>query len=422
MGETRKIQGPLNRLCGRVQVPTSKSLTNRALIAAAVAGGGEILDPLDCEDTRLLAHALAQAGWQISWRPGRIEVEARQATLSVARCDLGNSGTGSRLLLSLLATTDGSFIVDGTSRLRERPMGPLIDALAELGADIQSEAGCLPVHINGRRLRGGELTLRPQVSSQFVTSLVMAAPLMEAGLDLRLAGEVPSRPYLELTIDVVEHFGGGLEVTESGARWHVSARALTPSSLKIEGDWSAAAFFLCAAGVVESDVEVVGVNLASRQGDRAVCGILAEAGVEISQSETGVRATGPARSGLQVDLSNTPDLFPALAALAGTLPFPSVFGGLEHLKHKESDRLAVMVENLGALGAHMESKGQRLTFQAPIKSQAKLRRGVTAAADHRIAMAMAIAAIAGGPLEIDDATCVQKSFPGFWKEWQRLIE
>ncbi|MCP4901328.1 MAG: 3-phosphoshikimate 1-carboxyvinyltransferase [bacterium] len=422
MSEGRVANGPVQRIDGRVEVPASKSLTNRALIAAAVAGGGEIQNPLDCEDTRLLAQALSQAGWPVSWNRERIQVGKRHGRFETVRCDLGNSGTGSRLLLGLLAATDGSFVVDGTPRLRERPMAPLIDALRELGAEIRSDDGFLPVSVKGCRLEGGELSLRPQVSSQFVTSLVMAAPLMRQGLNLTLEGEVPSRPYLELTLDVLEHFGNRPEVSADGSRWRVSPAPLVPSRLVVEGDWSAAAFFLCAAGLVASNIEVIGVDLESRQGDRAVCDILCAAGVEVVTSESGVRAVGPAQRSIHADLTHTPDLFPALVALAATLPWVSVFRGLDHLKHKESDRLTVMVNNLGSLGGDFEREGHLLRVIRPIDTRAESKRNVTAAADHRIAMAMALAASVAGPLLLDDPQCVQKSFPGFWDVWQPLLD
>lgn len=421
MAQARTLAGPIDRIEGRVRVPTSKSLSNRALIAAAVAEGAEILDPLDCEDTRLLANALERSGWPLEWSSDRILVGNRKPSNEDVLCDLGNSGTGSRLVLSLLATTTGTFVVDGTPRLRERPMVPLIEALGKLGASIESDGGYLPVRVEGKALNGGQVSLRPEVSSQFVTSLVMAAPLMKNGLDLRLEGEVPSRPYLDLTVDVLEHFGNRPEVSEGGARWRVAGSGLRPSTYRVEGDWSAAAFFLCAAGMRDSIIEIEGLSLGSNQGDRALCEILQDAGVEISDTDTGVRVVGPTRRGLDADLTDTPDLFPALAALAGSIDHRSMFRGLEHLKHKESDRLAVMIANLRELGATLEMEGESLLFHRAVRVELDEKRQVTAAEDHRIAMAMAVTALAAGPLNLDDGNCVQKSFPGFWQQWEVLL-
>ena len=180
-----RLPGPVDGVHATVEVPTSKSVTNRALLAAAVADGGIIEQPLDCEDTRLLASALAASGWPVRWQDA-IVVGERSGGPSSVRVDLGNSGTGARLILSLLAAVQGHAVVDGTARLRERPMGPLLGALETLGANIESSSGgFLPATIEGTRLRGGVVELSPGVSSQFVTSLALAAPLMREGLYLR---------------------------------------------------------------------------------------------------------------------------------------------------------------------------------------------------------------------------------------------
>jgi 3-phosphoshikimate 1-carboxyvinyltransferase len=412
----------LDKLRGTASVPSSKSLTNRALIAAAAAQGGTIENPLDCEDSRLLASALLKAGWELSWQDGVISVGARKEPGNQVVLDLGNSGTGSRLIMALLAAVDGNFVLDGALRLRERPMEPLIEALAELGADIQSEHGFLPVKIRGKTLNGGRLSLKPQMSSQFVSGLAMAAPLMREGLELRLEGEVPSRPYLMLTHDVLLEFGASVDVDESLRNWRVGPGGLLKHRLRVEGDWSASAFFLCAAALLPSTVEVVGLDLRSHQGDRAICGILENAGVRIESTASGIRAIGPAMRGLDADLSDTPDLFPALASVISALPFVSELRGLEHLKHKECDRLSVIVENLRGFGAEFDIGQSCLKTRTPVNPAPERTRSATSAADHRIAMAMAVVSLVAGPIEIDDSDCVQKSFPGFWAEWNKLVD
>jgi 3-phosphoshikimate 1-carboxyvinyltransferase len=185
----RRLPGPISGIDAVVEIPTSKSLTNRALIAAAAAGGGRIHRPLDCEDTRLLAGALDQAGWPVTWEE-TITVGPRRS-VERATVNLGNSGTGARLILGLLACVRGRFRVDGTERLRQRPMLPLIEALVSLGSKIRSRNGFLPVDLSGRRLMGGFLQIEPGVSSQFVSSLLLAAPLMENGLELEVVGPLP---------------------------------------------------------------------------------------------------------------------------------------------------------------------------------------------------------------------------------------
>ncbi len=418
------LPGPESAISAAVQVPSSKSLTNRALVAAAVAGGGRVLQPLDCEDTRLLAQALAAAGWPISWQEDvGIEIGSHQPEGERVAVHLGNSGTGARLLLGLLAATPGRYLLDGTPRLRERPMAPLLAGLESLGAEVEGNDGCLPVRIDGRRLPGGRVELRPGASSQFVSALLLAAPLMAQDLELELVGPLPSRPYLDLTEDVLRGFGATLSHDDDGRSWRVAAGGLTPCTYTVEGDWSAAAFFLAAAAVAGGSVEVRPLRRDSRQGDRAICEVLENAGMELvtTSDGRGVRATGPARSALTANLLDTPDMFPALAAMAACRPYRSRLEGLENLRHKESDRLSVMVDNLQRLGAQLQVDSGSFQVIEPVRVGGADAIRVTAAADHRIAMAMAVTALHAGRLELDDPGCVQKSFPDFWAVWDRML-
>jgi len=402
-----------------VDLPPSKSLTNRGLIAAAVAGGGTVASPLDCDDTRILATALAGAGWPVEWR-GDIEIGLRRIPEERVYLDLAESGTGVRLILGLLASSPGMSTVDGNPRLRERPMTPLLETLGELGADLRSTAGALPIEVEGRILDGGSAVVRPLVSSQFVSSLVLAAPLMRCGLDLEVAGPLPSAPYLDLTEDVMRAFGGGIEVSADRRSWKVAPTPLRPTRFAVEGDWSAAAFVLAAAAIAGGSVEVGPLSQSSRQGDRAVIDILQKAGLEVHSINDGLVVRGPIRVPLSADLSDTPDLFPALVVVAAAAPGGSVLTGLDHLKHKESDRLSVMVDNLRRLGAGLSVEETRLVVETPMHRDFSVAPAVTAAGDHRIAMAMAVAALAAGPLDLDDPSCVGKSYPGFWAMWDTL--
>jgi 3-phosphoshikimate 1-carboxyvinyltransferase len=407
-------------LAARVEVPASKSLTNRALLAAAVADGATIDRPLDCEDTRLLAEALDAAGWPVAWGE-RLEVGPRAGVPhGPIHLHLGNSGTGARLMIALCAAVPGTFVIDGTARLRERPMLPLLDALQLLGADAQSNDGGLPVRIHGRTLAGGRVTLPPTVSSQFATALLLIAPLFRAGLDLELEGRVPSRPYLDLTEDVLATFGVAVEHDPRGRRWRIRRGRPRPAHVTVEGDWSAAAFFFAAAALAGGRVEIAGLSSTSRQGDRRVVEVMERAGLAVTWGADAVTAGGPVTGPVSADLGDAPDLFPALAAVAAGGPPSSRLDGLEHLKHKESDRLSVMVSNLTGLGAEVEHDHGSLVFTTRLRHSGSSRR-VTAAADHRIAMAMAAVALVAGPLELDDPSSVQKSFPGFWDQWAVLV-
>ncbi|NOZ78664.1 MAG: 3-phosphoshikimate 1-carboxyvinyltransferase [Acidobacteria bacterium] len=427
-----------------IGLPPSKSVTNRALIAAAAAGGGEIVSPLACDDTVLLASALARCGWDVRW-PGVLEaggqrigetphdprhgssaaarpvtIGARTAPRRQVALDLGNSGTGSRFLLALLSAMPGRCIVDGSSRLRERPMGPLLGALRTLGARIETaDAETLPVAFAGRQLEGGRVKIAPGASSQFVSALMMMAPLTRRGLDIVIEGALPSRPYLDLTAEVLRAFGVEVACGDGGARWHVSPDRLLPARYRVEGDWSAAAFFLAAAAVTGGTVTVGPLASSSAQGDRVMAAILERAGARVAWNANEATLSGPLHRPVDADLSATPDLFPALAVAAAAAPPGSRLTGLENLRYKESDRLGVMADDLQRLGAAIEvSDG---TFEvrrgiAPGRSGTR----VTAAGDHRIAMAMAVAALRAGELMLDDGACVAKSFPGFWEQWLKV--
>ena len=416
---SRRLPGPVIDVRGMVEVPTSKSLTNRALVASAAAGGGVIQRPLDCEDTRLLAGALDRAGWPVTWMQ---EITIGQRRLvEDAVVDLGNSGTGARLALGLLACVPGRFRVDGTDRLRERPMLPLIETLTDLGSEIRSREGFLPVDLIGRQLEGGSVQIQPEVSSQFVSALLLAGPLMTQGIDLEVLGRVPSRPYLELTREVLEAYGASVDVV-STSRWRVRAGGLRRITYVVEGDWSAAAFAGAAVAVAGGSITIQPLSAGSSQGDRALCEVLRRAGLEIGFSGEELKISGRMTRPFEADLTDTPDLFPALAVVAATGPEGSVLSGLEHLRHKESDRLSVMVENLGRLGARFESVGSSIRVQKGVGRRHSEPMKVTAADDHRIALAMAVAALAAGELELDDDHCVAKSYPGFWQMWAGLIQ
>ena len=415
------LPGPRSDLRATVDVPPSKSLTNRALVAAAAAGGGTVVSPLDCGDTRILAAALAEAGWRVEWHED-IEVGERTLPPGQVRLDLGDSGTGARLILGLLAASPGRCTIDGSPRLRERPLRQLLHPLQDLGAELREENGRLPVIVEGRSLAGGTVTVRPMVSSQFVSSLLMAAPLMRHGLTLQVEGPLPSTPYLDLTEDVLRAFGGEVTSSADRRRWQVAPVPLRPSRFPVEGDWSAAAFVVAAVAVAGGSVDLGPLDLRSRQGDRAVLGMLSRAGLDIEEKTDRLRVLGPARAPLVADLGDSPDLFPALVVVGAAGPPGSRFSGLDHLQHKESNRLAVMVDNLQRLGARVRVSGSSLSIDAPMRREPDIQRAVTAAGDHRIAMAMAVAALAAGPLELDDPSCVAKSFPGFWDMWDRLFE
>ena len=221
-------------------------------------------------------------------------------------------------------------------------------------------------------------------------------------------------------MDVLRAFGGDASAAGDRRRFKVSARPLSPTTYRVEGDWSAAAFFLAAVAITGGTVDVGPLDPESRQGDREVVEILSRAGLNFEWSSDRLSARGPITAPIRADLEHCPDLFPALVAAAACSPPGSCFTGLDHLVHKESDRLSVMVENLSRLGAEFSVDGGRLEVLRALDNVPAGDREVTAAGDHRIAMAMAVSALGAGPLRLDDGSCVSKSFPDFWGGWNNL--
>lgn len=415
---------------GSIRVPPSKSLTQRALLAAALAGdGASVHGALDAEDPRLLFEALRQVGFQLAWRGGTISARGRRS-VRAAELALGNNGTGARLLLAQLAALPGRWRLDGTPRLRQRPMAPLVLALRRLGGEIAATssealqapavpaADALPLLVHGHSLPGGDVTLDATISSQFVSALLMLGAVLPDGLEIRLGATPPSRPYLDLTVEVLGAFGAAVESRNGGRRWRVRGGSLKPAAYTVEGDWSAAAFPLAAAAVAGGEVEVVGVRADSRQGDAAVLRLLAQAGCATWTGRDRVGLRGPAQRPLAADLRDTPDLFPALAVVVAVAG--GRLTGLAGLAAKESDRVAVMAERLARLGFGITSGPDFLHSSGGRTPERGATPVFDPAGDHRIAMALAVAACALPGVRIANPGCVAKSWPAFWTAWRGI--
>jgi 3-phosphoshikimate 1-carboxyvinyltransferase len=409
-------------IAGRIAVPASKSLTQRALVAAARAGAGAVVEaPLDAEDPRLLHAGLKAVGFALHWVDDTIAAGGHEPVPG-AMLDLGNNGTGMRLLLAQLAGLPGRYVLDGSPRLRERPVAPLVGALRHLGASIRprtpGSGDHLPLVVEGRALAGGAVALDATASSQFVSALLMLAPLLPAGLEVRLPAAPPSRPYIDLTLEVLRTFGVGAEAEGTGLAWFVAPGRYRSIHYTVEGDWSAAAFPLVAVALAGGEVEVLGVAPASRQGDARVLDILVAAGCRATATAGGVRLEGPATRPLEADLRDAPDLFPALAVALARLGGRLV--GLSGLVHKETDRLREMVRLLGELGASLHRDGDELRARRGARLVAP-SHDLNPAGDHRVAMALAVAGLVAPGLRLGEPQCVGKSWPRFWEAWEGLV-
>lgn len=421
--EVRLLRHAPDGVTGRVVVPSSKSLTQRALVAAARAGTGACVKrPLDAEDPRLLFRALLAAGFAMTWDDDEV-VASGHAPVERAELELGNNGTGLRLLLAQLAVLPGEFRVDGSLRLRERPVKPLLGALRRLGASVEpAVAGAgerLPLLVQGQPLAGGTIELDAAASSQFVSALLMLAPLLPAGLEVRVPAAPPSRPYIDLTVEVLRRFGVAVACQPDGLAWRVAPGAFSPATYEVEADWSAAAFPLVAVALAGGAVEVAGLRYPSPQGDARVLDLLVSAGCRPFVSRLGVRLEGPADRPLEADLRDTPDLFPVLALAVAKLG--GRLRGLGGLVHKESDRLAEMNRLLGEMGAELKLAGDEMSAPGGAQLVAP-HHPLDPAGDHRLAMALAVAGCTVPGLHLACPGCVGKSWPTFWSAWDGLLE
>jgi 3-phosphoshikimate 1-carboxyvinyltransferase len=402
-------------------VPGSKSITNRALVLAALADGEtRLTGALESDDTRHMRAALTRMGIAIDdadpdtviVRGGRARLQAPDGPLFV-----GNSGTTVRFLAAIAALVDGEVTLVGDDAMAKRPIHVLVDALRALGADVTCPTGCPPLTIRGGRLRGGRVRMRGDQSSQYFSALLMAGGFADADLDVEIEGSLVSRPYVDITRRMIADFGG--EVAETPAGFHVRAgRTLRGRDYAIEPDASSASYPFALAAALGGAVVVPGLGRDAQQGDYAFTTILEQAGAVVTRGETSTRVERlGALHGVDVDMHHISDTVMTLAAIAPLASGATRIRNVANIRIKETDRLAATVIELRRLGQQVTHGADWLTIEP---------RPVTPAMvhcydDHRIAMSFAIlgAAVGGtaaGGVTIEDPACVSKTYPGFFRD------
>ncbi|HEX5760240.1 MAG TPA: 3-phosphoshikimate 1-carboxyvinyltransferase [Thermoanaerobaculia bacterium] len=423
---------------GRLTVPPSKSLTNRYLNLALLAGApAAIQRPRDAEDTRAFLAGLAACGFRVEREEDPGEWRLTPGALpAAAAIDCGASGTMLRFLTAALAALPGHWRLDGTPRLRERPVGPLVAALRRLGARVRhlGAEGYAPLAIEGGSLAGGEVVLDASTSSQFLSALLMAALRAHGTVAVEVAG-LTSEPYLSLTLAAIRRFGGRVEEAVSLAgpasrnAFLVHPSPLAPGRLRVEGDFSAACYPAAAAALTGGEVVLAGLPRRSAQGDRGFFDLLEGMGaaVERGRGRVTVRgAPGGALAAVDADLSAMPDQVPTLAALAPFARGTTRIRHVAHLRLKESDRLRAMASQLVAAGAEAEETADGLTVVGSWAGKASVELPSAAVAvdphgDHRIAMSMALVGLRRPGLAIGSPAVVAKSYPAFWRDLNALL-
>ena len=413
------------RARGSVRVPPSKSVTQRYLNLALLAGEAvELVRPLYAEDTRFFLAALTELGWAVGERPMSVGLMpgARPQT---ARLWCGHGGTMLRFLTAALSTIPGEWVLDGTARLRQRPMAPLVEALRRLGAGIEflEEEGVAPLRIAGATLVGGETQLDAGQSSQFLSALLMAGARARTAVMVRVEA-LTSTPYLDLTLEVLESCGVTVE-RRSSRVFRVLPQTISTGRWRVEGDYSAAGYPAAAAAVTGGRVEIRGVETGSVQGDRKFLDVLRAMGARLEWLEESVVVSGPERlAGLDVDLADMPDQVPTLAAIAPFAAGTTRIRNVAQLRLKESDRLAAMARELRRLGGEVEEFEDGLSIggswaAVPPPSDEVV---VGTHGDHRIAMSLALTGLRRPGVIVGEPQVVSKSYPAFWTDLESLLK
>jgi 3-phosphoshikimate 1-carboxyvinyltransferase len=423
--EIQPVAGPLN---ASIRPPGSKSLTNRALVCAALAEGvSNLRGVLVSEDTQVMIQGLGALGIKIDENPAarslRVtgcggQIAARSADLYVA-----NSGTTVRFLTALAALGRGTFRLHGTKRMHERPIQDLLNSLAELGVRAESDAGsgCPPVIVHADGLRAGRARLRGDISSQYLSAILMVSPCASAGpaseaVVIEIEGVLVSKPYVAMTIAVIEAFGGRVETAGDFRQFTVPRTGYVGRDYEIEPDASAASYFWAAAAIAGGRVRVEGLNRASLQGDVAFCECLAQMGCEVLEDVGGTTVVGGPLRGIDVDMNAISDTVQTLGVVALFADGPTNIRRVGHIRHKETDRIRALATELRKLGATVDELADGLRIVPGTLHGAT----IDTYDDHRMAMSLALAGLKIKDVVINDPQCTAKTYPEFFQDLASL--
>lgn len=393
------VSAPKARIYTSINLPSSKSICNRALIIKALSGSNNNIENLsDCDDTRVMVKGLDEL----------------QPTI-----DIMAAGTAMRFLTAYLSATQGTHIITGTERMKQRPISILVDALRKLGADIEytEKEGFPPLKINGHTLEGEKVSLPGNVSSQYISALIMIGPVLKNGLTLTLTGNIISRPYINLTIEIMHEFGAKAEWTNEKTI-KIYPIAYKPNDYYVESDWSAASYWYEMAALSDdAEITLPGLFENSFQGDSKVAEIFSELGVitEYKDKEVVLRKSGNCTDRLNYDFVNQPDLAQTFVVTCCMMNIPFRFTGLQSLKIKETDRIAALKKEMSKLGYIIEESKDSVLEWNGKRCETDFSSGIDTYDDHRMAMAFAPAVLKTGELVINEPHVVSKSYPNYWK-------
>ncbi|MEX0642209.1 MAG: 3-phosphoshikimate 1-carboxyvinyltransferase [Pirellulales bacterium] len=422
MTDPLEITPAAGPICARVRPPGSKSITNRALVCAALADGiSTLTGALDSEDTRVMIDGLGRLGIVVeSGDAGRtLVVHGAGGRIPAIEAELycANSGTTIRFLTALATLGHGAFRLDGIERMRQRPIADLLDALNQLGATAHSEHenGCSPVFVHANGLPGGTATIRGDISSQFLSALLLAAPAARSSVELRVDGPLVSRPYIHMTLAVMQAFGVDVATNNELAHFQIAAPAPYHARVfAIEPDASAASYFWAAAAITGGEVTVDGLTADSLQGDVAFVDCLERMGCEVSRDANSITVVGRPLTGIEVDMNAISDTVQTLAVVALFAKGPTTILNVGHIRHKETDRIAALAAELQKLGATVIEEDDNLIVEP---SMGTFRAAtIDTYNDHRMAMSFALAGLKIRGVRIANPSCVEKTYPRFFDD------
>lgn len=412
---------PIQSINGEVTLPGSKSLSNRVLLLAALANGETVIkNLLDSDDIRHMLNALQALGveYQLSEDKTVCTLKGNGAPLNyegVLELFLGNAGTAMRPLCAALCLGRGEFVLTGEPRMLERPIGDLVDCLRGAGANIEylGEESYPPLKIQGSGLKGGEVSIRGNISSQFLTAMLMAAPFCEFDIEIVVDGELVSKPYIEITLNLMERFGVQVE-NDNYQRFVIKAgqQYRSPKEIMVEGDASSASYFLAAAAIAGGTVRVHGVGNLSVQGDARFANVLEKMGAQVTWGDTWIEVTRGELNAVDMDMNHIPDAAMTIATTALFAKGTTAIRNIYNWRVKETDRLAAMAIELRKTGAIVEEGEDYIVITPPNTIRTAK---IDTYDDHRMAMCFSLAAFGESHIVINDPDCTSKTFPTYFE-------
>ncbi|MGK0408790.1 MAG: 3-phosphoshikimate 1-carboxyvinyltransferase [Shewanella psychromarinicola] len=418
----------ITRMNGEINIPGSKSISNRALLLATLAKGTTTLtNLLDSDDIRYMLASLKQLGvnYRLSNNNTVCELEGMGSPLNSEQAQslfLGNAGTAMRPLCAALTLGHGEFTLTGEPRMEERPIGDLVDALRQLGADVTylKNDGFPPLTIKAKGLNGGDVEIAGNLSSQFLTALLMVAPLTKDSVNITIKGELVSKPYIDITISLMAKFGVKV-INHDYARFEIPSgqQYVSPGKVLVEGDASSASYFLAAGAIQGGEVKVTGVGRLSIQGDVKFADVLAEMGADIEWGDDYIIVRQSTLTGIDMDMNHIPDAAMTIATAALFAKGVTSIRNIYNWRIKETDRLAAMATELRKVGATVDEGHDYITITPPAVLNTA---AIDTYNDHRMAMCFSILAFADCGITINDPDCTSKTFPDYFAQFAQLAK